>query len=141
MSNSRVRKELEQQAIAIKAKEKSDKVYNYYKGKEDLITNFQLVRAYYGDSGASVMTLVEKILRDKYNLPWQEKIIRRALNGIKGQRNAIVSIPQFKFEEKVYDILSKFVKKNFSKMVGDVIQRKSGTLYPLSFRELIERYS
>ena len=141
MSNSKVKKALIEKDIENKGKEKAKKIYDQYKNKEDLLTNFQLVRAYYNDNGASIVCLVERILKEKYNLPWQEKIIRKALNGIKGQRNAVVSIPQFKFEEKVYDILSKFVKNHFSRMVGEIIAHRTGTIYPISFRDLVERYS
>lgn len=141
MSNSKVRKALEQKAVENKASEKANKIYEQYKKKEDLISNYQMVKGYYNDSGASISNLVERILKEKYNLPWQEKIIRRALANIQGKRGAVVSIPQFNFEEKVENILSKFVKNKFNKMVGDVIKRKTGTLYPLSFRDLIERYS
>jgi len=134
MSNSKVRKALE-------AKEKGNKVYNAYKTKEDLLFNFQMVRAYYNDNGASVHCLVEKILTEKYNLPWQTKLVRKALNGIKGQRNGLVSIPQFKYEERVYDILSKFVHRKFDVMVAEMKQHQTGTLYPLAFRDIVNKYS
>lgn len=141
MSNSKIRRALEKQAIENKASEKANKVYEHYKKKEDLLLNYQMVKGYYNDSGASISSLVERILKEKYNLPWQEKIIRKALANIQGKSGAVVSIPQFNFEEKVETILSKFVKNKFNKMVGDVIKRSTGTLYPLPFRDLIERYS
>lgn len=141
MSNSRVRKELEQQEMLAQASAAANKIYEKYKAKEDLLTNYQMVKGFYNDSGANISNLVERILKEKYNLPWQEKLIRRALSNVKGQRDAVVSIPQFKYEEKVYDILSKFVKKKFNRMVAEVMKHKTGTLYPLSFRDLIEKYS
>ena len=134
MSNSKVRKALE-------AKKRGNQVFNAYKAKEDLLFNFQMVRAYFKDSGASVHCLVEKILTEKYNLPWQRKLVRRALNEINGQRNGLVSIPQFKYEERIYDILSKFVRKNFEAMVEEISQHPTGTLYPLSFRDIVSKYS
>ncbi len=141
MSNSRIRKALEQQEIANKARNKSNKIYTTYKNKEDLLTNFQMVRAYYNDSGASIMCLVERILKEKYNLPWQDKIIRKALRGVKCHRDTVISIPQFKYEEKIGDILSKFVKNNFNKMVDEISKHKTGTLYPFSFRDLVEQHA
>lgn len=134
MSNSKVRKELE-------AKEKGNKVFNAYKAKEDLVFNFQIVRGYFNDSGASVHCLVEKILSEKYNQPWQAKLIRKALHSISGQRNGLVSIPQFKYEERVHDILSKFVRKKFNLMVADMKQHPTGSLYPLAFRDIVSKYS
>ena len=117
------------------------KAFAEYEKKKDLLLVFQLVRAYYGDSGCNIPCLVEKILKEKYNYPWQEKIIRKALQGIIGQRNALVSIPQFKYEERVNDILSKFVKSKFDKMVTEIQRHPTGTLYPLRFREIVERNS
>ena len=50
----------------------------------------------------------------------------------------MISIPQFKYDEHLHDILSKFVKKNFDKMVAD--QKKNGA-YPFAFRDLMEKIS
>ena len=140
MSNSKVRKALEQKAIEDKAKEKAKQIYQKYVSKGDLLTNFQMTKAYFKDSGANISNLVERILLLKYNLPWQEKIVKRVVASIRGKKNAVVSIPQFKYEEKMNDILAKFVKDKFDKMVGDVIQNKMN-IYPLFFREMVETCS
>jgi len=131
MSNSRVRKALE-------AKERETKKYNEYKKIETLLTNYQMCKAFFNDQGASIMGIVESILKQKYNLPWQLKFIRRATMEARGKKNALIAIPQFKYEEHVNDILSKFVKKNFDKMVAD--QKKNGN-YPFIFRDIIEKNS
>lgn len=140
MSNSKVRKALEQKAIEDKAKERAKQIYQKYASKGDLLTNFQMTKAYFKDSGANISNLVERILLLKYNLPWQEKIVKRVVASIRGKKNAVVSIPQFKYEEKMNDILAKFVKDKFDKMVGDVIQNKMN-IYPLFFREMVETCS
>ena len=131
MSNSKVRKQLE----AIEAKTKK---YSEYTKIETLLLNYQMCKAYFHDSGASIIGVAELILKEKYNLPWQTKFIRRALMGARGKTNAQIVIPQFKYEERVYDILSKYVKKNFDKMAVD--QKKNST-YPFAFRDLIEKHT
>lgn len=141
MSNSRLRKALEEKELLEKSKKKANLTYERYKCKEDLLICYQMVRAYYNDSGASIGNLIERILKEKYNQPWQEKIIKRAVYHGNWKRDDIINIPQFNFKEKVYDILSKFVKKNFNKMVGDITRQKTGTLYPFYFRDVIEKYS
>lgn len=131
MSNSKVRKELEE-------KESNTKLLEAYKKKADFILNHQMCKAYFKDSALSVISIVEKILKTKYNLPWQDKLIRKALADVKGKTNALVSIPQFKYEKNVHDILAEFVIKNFSKMVMD---KKYNRMYPLAFNDIVDRYS
>lgn len=131
MSNSKVRKQIEAQS-------RNEKLLAAYKKKADLLLNFQMCKAYYKDSGLSILGIVEKILKAKYNQPWQEKLIHRALNSARGKTNATITIPQFKYEKKVHDILAEFVEKNLDKMTNEA--SKKGT-YPLAFVELIEKYS
>jgi hypothetical protein len=127
MSNKKVREQLE-------AQEAKNKFINAYKSKADFILNFQMCKAYFKDSGLSVLAIVEKILKAKYNLPWQEKLIKRALNDARGKNNPLISIPQFKFEKNTHDILADFVIKNFDKMVLD---HKRNGMYPLKLREIL----
>jgi hypothetical protein len=127
MSNKKVREQLE-------AQEAKNKCINAYKSKADFILNFQMCKAYFKDSGLSVLAIVEKILKAKYNLPWQEKLIKRALNDARGKNNPLISIPQFKFEKNTHDILADFVIKNFDKMVLD---HKRNGMYPLKLREIL----
>ena len=127
MSNKKVREQLE-------AQEAKNKFINAYKSKADFILNFQMCKAYFKDSGLSVLAIVEKILRAKYNLPWQEKLIKRALNDARGKNNPLISIPQFKFEKNTHDILADYVIKNFDKMVLD---HKRNGMYPLKLREIL----
>lgn len=136
MSNKKVRMALEQKERTMSA---TNKAYDVYKKKEDLLLSFQMVRAYYGDNGASIPTLVTKILKEKYNLPWQDKIIRNAVEQIKGQRDAVLVIPQFKYEKKVSDILSVFVKRKFGAMM--VGANEWDNIYPLAFKEIVRKYS
>lgn len=131
MSNSKVRKQLE-------AMEAKTKKYSAYTKIESLILNYQMCKAYFHDQGASIVGIAELILKEKYNLPWQLKFIRRALSDARGKSNPMISIPQFKYDEHLHDILSKFVKKNFDKMVAD--QKKNGA-YPFAFRDLMEKIS
>ena len=127
MSNKKVREQLE-------AQEAKNKFINAYKSKADFILNFQMCKAYFKDSGLSVLAIVEKILKAKYNLPWQEKLIKRALNDARGKNNPLISIPQFKFEKNTHDILADYVIKNFDKMVLD---HKRNGMYPLKLREIL----
>ena len=131
MSNSKVRKQL-------KAQEAKGKLLEGYKKHSNFILNFQMCKAYYKDSALSATAIVEKILKAKYNLPWQEKIIRKALSEVRGQKNPLIEIPQFKYSKNVHDILAEFVEKNFDKMIAD---RKTNDLYPLGLRDIIEKYS
>ena len=131
MSNSKVRNQIE-------AQEASRKLLETYKKKADLLLNYQMCKAYYKDSALSILSIVERILKTKYNLPWQEKLIRKAIADAKGKTNATISIPQFKFEKKVHDILAEFVERNFGKMVVD---KKTNNMYPLKLNDIIERYS
>jgi len=131
MSNSKVRKALEEQSVG-------NKILEAYKKKADLLLNYQMCKAYYKDSAMSMTNIVDKILREKYDLPWQAKIIRKALNEVQGKTDAIVSIPKFKYEKKMRDIMSDFVMKNFKKMVVD---SKMNGLYPFELRDIIEKYS
>ena len=131
MSNSKIRKQLE-------AQEAKGKLLEGYKKKADYILNCAMCKAYFKDCGMSNMTIVEKILRAKYNLPWQEKIIRRVLNEVRGKNNPLISIPQFKYEKNMRDIISQFVYRNFDKMVAD---HKEHGGYPLGLIDVIDRYS
>ena len=131
MSNSKVRKQLE-------AQEAKGKLLEGYKKHSNFILNFQMCKAYYKDSALPIMAIVEKILKAKYNLPWQEKIIRKALNEARGKKNPLIEIPQFKYSKNVHDILAEFVERNFDKMIAD---RKTNELYPLGLRDIIEKYS
>jgi uncharacterized membrane protein YqgA involved in biofilm formation len=127
MSNSKVRAQLQ-------AQETRGRIYAQYKKKSDFILNYQVCKAYFKDSGMSVLGVVEKILREKYNLQWQTAIIRKVLADAKGKTNALISIPQFKYEHNVYDIIEKYVERNFDKMVADM--RANGS-YPLTFMEIV----
>ena len=131
MSNSKVRKQLE-------AQEAKGKLLEDYKKNSNFILNYQMCKAYYKDSALSIMAIVEKILKAKYNLPWQEKIIRKALSEVRGQKNPLIEIPQFKYSKNVHDILAEFVERNFDKMIAD---HKTNGLYPLGLRDIIEKYS
>ena len=131
MSNSKVRKQIE-------AQEAKGKVLEAYKKKADFILNFQVCKAYFKDSALSIMAIVEKILKAKYNLPWQEKIIRKVLMENRGKSNPTIAIPQFKYEKNVHDIISEFVYRNFDKMVAD---RKKGEIYPIKFMDIVDENS
>ena len=117
MSNKRVREQLE-------AQEAKKKFFNAFKSKADFILNFQMCKAYFKDSGLSAIAIVEKILRAKYNLPWQEKIIRRAIDSVRGKTDATITIPQFKYEEKVRDIIESMLKSTLIRwcLTASIIQ-------------------
>ena len=131
MSNSKVRKQIE-------AQEAKSKLLEAYKKKADFILNYQVCKAYFKDSALSIMAIVEKILKAKYNLPWQEKIIRKALMENRGKSNPMIAIPQFKYEKNTHDIIAEFVYRNFDKIVAD---RKANGEYPLRFNDIVEKYS
>ena len=133
MSNSKVRKQIE-------AKEAKGKVLEAYKKKTDFILDYQVCKAYFKDSALSIMAIVEKILKAKYNLPWQEKIIRKVLQENRGKSNPTIAIPQFKYEKNVHDIISEYVIRNFDRIVTDYKNQGSG-VYPLRFLEVLEKFS
>lgn len=131
MSNSKVRK-------LIEAQEAKNKVLEVYKKKANFLVNFQICKAYFKDSGLSVMAIVEKILKSKYNLPWQEKIIRKVLNENRGKSNPTIAIAQFKFEKNTHDIIAEYVYKNFDKIIMD---KKANGWYVKELNDILERYS
>ena len=131
MSNSKIRKQIE-------AKEAKGKLLDAYKAKADFYLNYQVCKAYFKDNALSVMAIVERILRAKYNLPWQLKIIRKVLMENRGKQNPTIAIPQFKYEKNTHDIISEFVYRNFDKIVSD--QKNHGE-YPLGFLNFMEKYS
>ena len=131
MSNRKVREQLER----INAKSKA---YEEYKKKSSLVTDYQICKAFFHDPTCSILCLVEKILKEKYNLPWQEKFIRKATMDARGKTNAVISIPQFKFEETTANILSKYVKRNFNVILADQRQNRE---YPFMLRDIVEKYS
>ena len=121
-----------------KPQSKSEKIYAAYKKQESLMTNYQICKAFFHDSSCSLMCLVEKILKEKYNLPWQLKFIRKATMDARGKCSAVISIPQFKFEETTQNILSKYIRRNFDTILAD---QQSNREYPFMFRDIIEKYS
>jgi hypothetical protein len=118
---------------------KHEKIYTGFKSKADFVMKFQLVKAYY-KSNDSVLQLVGRILRERYNLPWQDKIIRKVLEDAQGKRNAVIDIPQFNYKENVETIFDKFIENKFDKMVNELLEHGLG-MYPLTFRDIVERYS
>lgn len=121
-----------------KQQTKSEKIYSAYKKQESLMTNYQICKAFFHDQSCSLMCLVEKILKEKYNLPWQLKFIRKATMEARGKSNATISIPQFKFEETTSNILSKYIKRNFNVILAD---QRGNREYPFMLRDIIEKYS
>ena len=132
MSNSKVRKQLEAQA-------KNEKLVAAYKKKSNFILDSAMCKAYFKDSGMSVVSIIEKILKSKYNLPWQEKIIRKVLIEIRGKHNPMVAIPQFKYEKSTHDIIKEFVERNLMKMCADCGRNRE--LYPLAFKDMLEEFT
>jgi hypothetical protein len=121
---------------------KQTKIFEAYKKKADLLMNFQLVRKYF-NSNDSILRLVERILKEKYNEPWQAKFISKAINNAQGVRDAVIEIPQFNYKEKVSNILAKFVENKFDRLVADLNAHGIGSevKYPLTFRDIVERNS
>ena len=120
-----------------KPQTKSEKIYSEYKKRESFLTNYQICKAFFHDPSCSVICLVEKILKEKYNLPWQFKFIHKAAMEARGKSNALITIPQFKYEETTHNILSKYVKRNFDTIIAD---QKSNKNYPFMFRDIIENF-
>lgn len=118
---------------------KQTKIFEAYKKKANYEMNFQLARAYFKDN-LPVFRLVERILKDKYNLDWQVKLISKAIANAQGVRDAVIDIPQFNYKEKVSDILAKFVENKFDKLVYDISTNGLG-MFPLTFRDIVERNS
>lgn len=117
---------------------KSNKILLDYMKKEDLLLNYNTAKAFLKqESAISVHGLVELILLQKYDRPWQKRIVHNAIRGVHGKRNALISIPKFNFEENVNDILSSFVHRNFDTILKD---REENTLYPIKLRDIVERF-
>ena len=127
MSNKKVR-------LQIEAMEAKNKFLEDYKKKSDFILNFQMCKAYFSDSALSVNAVVEKILKPKFSLPWQLKLLKSAIDNTKG--SAKMDIPQMKFSKSKQDVLAEFVIKNFERFVMDYKSKSS--LYPLKFRDILK---
>ena len=121
---------------------KQEKIYNAFKAKAGFVEKFQMVKAYY-KSNDSVLQLVGRILRERYNLPWQDKVLAKVLKDAQGKHNPIIEIPQFNFKESVEAIFDKFIENKFDKMVGEFNNHGLGAdiKYPFMFRDVIERNS
>lgn len=132
MSNSRVNKEIAE-------KKASNALKEVYEKKSNLILDHNMAKGWFKDSALSLTGVADKILREKYNLPWQAKFVRAALSEARGKRNPLVSIPKFSYEKHLNDIIHEYVVKNIGKMAEDWKVNKWN--YPLAFRDLIEKYA
>ena len=133
--NAKLRAQLKRMEMLAEADKKADQLYERYKGKADLLLNFQMVKAYWKDTSASILYACEKIILAKYNKEWQQKIIQKYFAKLRSERNvSTISIPQISFEKTTNDILGGYVKKNFGNMIADM---KSGYSYPLIFRDIV----
>lgn len=133
--NAKIRGQVEKMEMLAEADKKANQLYERYKGKADLLLNFQMVKAYWKDTSASILYACEKIILEKYNKEWQQKLIRKYFAKLRSERNvSTISIPQFSFEKTTNDILGGYVKKNFGNMIADM---KSGYSYPLIFRDIV----
>lgn len=121
-----------------KTQSKSEQIFAQYKKQASFLTDYQICKVFFHDPSCSVTCLIEKILKEKYNLPWQLKFIRKATMAARGKSNAVISIPQFKFEETTHSILSKYIRRNFDTILAD---QQSNRDYPFMFRDIIEKYS
>ena len=114
---------------------KYGKIYNSFKGKADLLMNFQLCRAFLNEN-CSIAQIVEKILMERFHdLSYKE---RAKIRECHGKSNAVVELPRLDFKATVNEILNNYVELRFDKMVSEVLARKS--TYPLTFRDIVERY-
>lgn len=117
---------------------KDDKILLKYSSKEDLLTNNQILKVYFEMPSASLADLAEKILLQKYNRRYQEIMVKKAINKIRGTRSAEVDIPRFNYKEKVCDILSTFVHTRFSNIISQI--RNGNNKYPTKLRDLVESF-
>lgn len=120
-------------------KKTTTKLFEAYTKKATLLEHYQMCVCYLNPNGRrSVFDIIELILREKYSLHWQAKIIRRSISSARESRTNTIVIKEFNFTENITDILANYVKRNFLKMVGTF--KQSGR-YPLFFRQLVENYS
>ena len=119
---------------------KVDEAYKDYKKKESLLTNYQLCRAYLTNGGGSVLSLAQTILLQKYTAPWAQKVIKKHFLAARGVQRPRIVIPQLNYNESVSDILSKYVKTNFGKMITHRKTNRFENSYPLMFKELAEKH-
>ena len=127
MSNSKVKRQLEIR--------NADKYYEEYNKIENMLLNLKMSKRYLREEENSLLGIIEIILKRKYNLPWQLKFIKRATMLARGKTNALISIAEFNYNERVNDILSAFVKKHFAMMIVDA-RTKGG--YPEEFDEILK---
>ena len=116
---------------------KYTKIFDAYKKKADLLMNYQLCRAYFGDN-CSILRIVEKILLERFSdVPFKEKTIGRVLSNLVGKTNPVVEIPKWEIKMTTSEILAAYVEKRFDKMVKEQLSSKPN--YPLTFRDIVER--
>jgi len=134
--NAKLRAQIEQIDRLAEADKKASQLFDRYKGKADMLLNFQMVKAYWNDASASILYACERIILEKYKKEWQQKLIRKHFARLRGERNAkIISIPQISFEKTTKEILSEYVKSNFTTMIAHC---KQGYSYPHIFRDMVD---
>jgi hypothetical protein len=114
---------------------KYGKIYNGYTGKADLLMNFQLCRAYLNEN-CSVSKVVEIVLTQMHGKLYKDEIAK--VRESHGKTNAVIELPRLKIKATANEILANYVELRFDKMVAEVLARKEN--YPLTFRDIIERY-
>lgn len=115
---------------------KNVKIYDGFKPKADLLMNYQLCRAYLNEN-CSIVQIVEKILMERFHdLSFKE---RAKIRECHGKSNAVIELPRLDFKMTVNEILTGYVELRFDKMVAEVLAHKS--TYPLTFRDIIEKFS
>lgn len=114
---------------------KNVKIYEGFKPRADPLMNYQLCRAYFNFNGG-ILEVVEKILTEKLGtLPKKDLVYIREQRG---KRNPLIDLPCTDYKATVEEILSAYVEQRFDKMVSEVLARKPN--YPLTFRDIIERF-
>ena len=103
-----------------------------YQKTADFLLNFQVLKAYWKDSNASVLFCTERVLCERFRKEWEKKIIRKEFYKLRGERNArgVISIPQLKIEDTCQNVLNTFVYENFSTIIKDM---ERGYPYPPKF--------
>lgn len=112
---------------------KNVKIYEKFKKKTDFILNFQLCKAYLNEN-CPVVTLVERILLQRYPNLWKEE--KALIRETGGKHEAVIDLPRVGYKATVNETLGYFVELRFDKMITEVLNKKPN--YPQKFRDIVD---
>lgn len=117
-------------------KKEINTIYDSYKSKATLLTDYQLCRAYFNIRGASLLDVAEMILYEKYHKPWQRKQIHKVIISYRHMKNIAdkpINIKCLHLNKTIRELFTNFIEKHFAAII---IGCRDKSESPLIIREL-----